>query len=82
MIPPDLHPIWFAVVKGSVLALGAVIRVQPCSEEPVVLVDSTGSHPVAMTYAELGGLVSRQDLLTITEAEASLLHPTTLKPGL
>jgi hypothetical protein len=80
MIPADLHPIWFAVIKGSVLALGAVVRVLPRAKEPVVLVDAEGSRPLGLTYAEIGGLVGRRDLLPITEAEAAILQPGALSP--
>ncbi len=80
MIPADLHPIWFAVIKGTVLALGAVVRVHPRAKEPVVLVDSEGSHPLGLTYAEIGGLMNCRDLLPISEAEAVILQPGALRP--
>lgn len=79
MIP--LHPIWFAVIKGSVLTLGAVVRVLPRAPDPVVLVDSGGDQPLGLTYAELGGLVVNHELLPISQAEAGLLQPAVLKTG-
>ena len=81
MIPADLHPIWFAVVKGSVLALGAVVRVLPRDREPVVLVGSDGPQPLGLTYDELRGLITCRDLLPITQAEAAILQPGVLKVG-